>query len=57
MGKGNSKLKPEQMEDLLQNTLFDRKELTLWYKGFMKDTPSGTLDKEVGWLSWFRCPL
>jgi len=47
MGKGNSKLKPEQMDDLLQHTLFDRKELSLWYKGFMKDTPSGSLDKEV----------
>ena len=36
MGKANSKLSPEEMEELARNTKFDRRELQQWYKGFLK---------------------
>lgn len=36
MGKGNSKLSPEQLSELTKATNFDRKELQQWYKGFLK---------------------
>ncbi|KAL7411917.1 putative FRQ1-regulator of phosphatidylinositol-4-OH kinase [Mrakia frigida] len=45
MGKNQSKLSPEQLTDLQKMTYFDKKELQQWYKGYLKDCPSGQLTK------------
>lgn len=46
MGKGQSKLSKDELQELKKATRFDRKELQQWYKGFLKDCPSGHLDQE-----------
>ncbi|RKO87588.1 calcium-binding protein NCS-1 [Blyttiomyces helicus] len=45
MGKTTSKLTTDQILELQRCTYFDKKELQQWYKGFMKDCPSGILSK------------
>ncbi|KAI9704604.1 MAG: Neuronal calcium sensor 1 [Bogoriella megaspora] len=41
-----SKLSQQELSDLQKHTHFDKKELQQWYKGFLKDCPSGMLTKE-----------
>ncbi|KAF4548897.1 putative calcium-binding protein [Elsinoe fawcettii] len=41
-----SKLSQQELQDLQKATHFDKKELQQWYKGFLKDCPSGMLSKE-----------
>ncbi|KAE9984133.1 Neuronal calcium sensor 1 [Venturia inaequalis] len=41
-----SKLSQQELSDLQKATHFDKKELQQWYKGFLKDCPSGMLSKE-----------
>ena len=43
MGKNNSKLRDDTLRELKQKTLFSEQELQDWYRGFVKDCPSGKL--------------
>lgn len=46
MGKAVSKLSKEEIKQLRDRTLFDKRELQQWYKGFLRDCPSGQLSEE-----------
>lgn len=43
MGKQNSKLKPKDLSELMNETEFTEDELKSWYRGFLKDYPTGAL--------------
>jgi len=45
MGNKASKLDASQLAELERSTYFKRTELQQWYKGFLKDCPSGQLNK------------
>ncbi|KAI9471584.1 Calcium-binding protein NCS-1 [Coemansia sp. RSA 989] len=45
MGKSHSKLSTEQLTELQSLTKFERKEIQQWHKGFLKDCPSGELNR------------
>ncbi|PKC70093.1 calcium-binding protein NCS-1 [Rhizophagus irregularis] len=45
MGKSNSKLSEDQLRELQRCTYINKNELQQWYKGFLKDCPTGELDK------------
>ena len=46
MGQSSRKLPPTQLEDLTRKTTFSRDELKQWYELFMKDYPSGYMNRE-----------
>lgn len=47
MGQSHRKLAPSQLEDLSRNTDFSREELKQWFEKFMKDYPSGHMEKDA----------
>lgn len=46
MGKTVSKLSKDDLKALRLATYFDKRELQQWYKGFIRDCPSGQLSEE-----------
>lgn len=46
MGKAVSKLSKDEIKQLRDRTVFDKRELQQWYKGFLRDCPSGQLSEE-----------
>lgn len=46
MGRGSSKLKPEELTELHRKTHFEKKELQQWYRSFMSDYSSGVMKVE-----------
>jgi hypothetical protein len=43
MGNSKTRLKPESVSELQKITDFSELEIQQWYKGFIKDCPSGSL--------------
>ncbi len=43
MGKTASKLSKDEISSLKKSTYFDKRELQQWYKGFLRDCPTGQL--------------
>lgn len=41
MGNRKTKLKKEELDELMEGSRFTQKEIEDWYKGFMKSCPSG----------------
>lgn len=46
MGKRQSRLRPDGVEELVKATHFTPKELNRWYRGFLRDCPTGTLTEQ-----------
>ncbi|KAJ2993715.1 hypothetical protein HDV02_002118 [Globomyces sp. JEL0801] len=46
MGGKSSKLSQEQLSTLTKTTRFTEKELQQWHRGFIKDCPKGSLQKQ-----------
>ncbi|CAI5757278.1 unnamed protein product [Candida verbasci] len=46
MGKAVSKLSKDDIKQLTDATYFDKRELQQWYKGFLRDCPTGQLSEE-----------
>ncbi|KAL8689473.1 MAG: hypothetical protein Q9218_004866 [Villophora microphyllina] len=46
LSSSQSKLSQDELQQLMKSTHFDKKELQQWYKGFLKDCPSGMLTKQ-----------
>ncbi|VDK20727.1 unnamed protein product [Taenia asiatica] len=46
MGAKQTKLKAETVDELTRSTPFNEQEIQLWYRGFLKDCPSGQLTVE-----------
>jgi len=44
-GSKNKKLSKEDLDFLLNNTNFNKKQIKQWYKGFMRDCPCGQLTR------------
>jgi len=40
MGRSQSKLKPEVLDELLEITEFNEDEISEWYRGFIKECPN-----------------
>lgn len=45
-GSKSKKLSREDLEFLLNNTNFNKRQIKQWYKGFMRDCPTGTLTRK-----------